>query len=563
MSNNEVFDHENVKESPRSGAEITGAVNADMNAAAAQTQMDKFHAKQGHGFAAEQANHLYDILTGNDAVIVGGDNAKDGADRLVNGQFIQTKYCHNAAASVDAGFAEGRYRYINPDGSLMQLEVPSDQYEKAVEEMAKRISNGEVPGLSDPADAKDLVRKGHFTYQQAKNIAKFGTIDSLTYDAVNGAVIATSAMGITAAITFAKSLWNGDDLSVAVENAAYTGLQMGGAAFLTSVISAQIARTSLSRALNAPAKAVVKAIGPKASATIANALRDGANIYGQAAMNNVAKLLRCNFITSAVMTVVLSAGDIRNAFRGRISGKQLFKNISTVAGGMAGGAGGYILGNIIAGPVGGFVVSVVGGAVGGKVTNTVIGQFIEDDAVMLVKIVEDAFCQLSSDYMLTQLEVDIVLGDLSRNLTPEKLLDMFASADRKAFADDLVCKQIERLMRGKARIYLPTEEQILAGAGKLIQDAETGTGMFSPEYTGVVDPVAIGRELTGQELNAHTANKAWYATVQMNVAQTQAEGRLMKMAADNKKAKEQLTSVHQERKEMKHEIDELLGGMQK
>lgn len=87
--------------------------------------------------------------------------------------------------------------------------------------------------------------------------------------------------------------------------------------------------------------------------------------------------------------------------------------------------------------------------------------------------------------------------------------------------------------------------------------------MFSPEYTRVVDPVAIGRELTGQELNAHTANKAWYATVQMNVAQTQAEGRLMKMAADNKKAKEQLTSVHQERKEMKHEIDELLGGMQK
>lgn len=46
-------------------------VNADMNAAAQQTQMDKFQAAQGHGYAAEQANNLYDILTGKDAKIVG------------------------------------------------------------------------------------------------------------------------------------------------------------------------------------------------------------------------------------------------------------------------------------------------------------------------------------------------------------------------------------------------------------------------------------------------------------------------------------------------------------
>ena len=80
----------------------SGAVNADMNAAAQQTQMDKFQAAQGHGYAAEQANNLYDILTGKDAKIVGGDNAKDGPDRMVNGVNIQTKYCHDAASSVQA-----------------------------------------------------------------------------------------------------------------------------------------------------------------------------------------------------------------------------------------------------------------------------------------------------------------------------------------------------------------------------------------------------------------------------------------------------------------------------
>ena len=48
---------------------------------------------QGHGFAAEQSNNRIDRLMGKDAQIIGGDNAKNGADRIVQGQQIQTKYC--------------------------------------------------------------------------------------------------------------------------------------------------------------------------------------------------------------------------------------------------------------------------------------------------------------------------------------------------------------------------------------------------------------------------------------------------------------------------------------
>lgn len=540
-----------------SGADYSGAINADMNAAAAQTQMDKFNASEGHGFAAEQANHLYDILTGNDATIVGGDNAKNGADRLVNGELIQTKYCQSATQSVAAGFKNGQYRYINPDGSLMQLEVPSDQYEQAVEAMSKRIARGEVPGLTDPAEAKHLVRKGHFTYQQAKNIAKFGTVDSLTYDAVQGAIVSTSAMGITAVITLAKSMWNGDDPSVAVENAAYAGLKSGGAAFMTTVISSQLARTGLNSALKAPTDAVVKAIGPKASASIANSLRSGANIYGIAAMNNVAKLLRCNFVTGTVMTVVLSAGDIRNAFRGRISGKQLFKNVATVAGGMAGGMGGYLLGSLAGGPVVGFVVSAIAGSIGGGATNKLIGTFVEDDAVALVKIIEDEFCRLSADYMLSALEVDIVLGDINRNLDPEKLMDMFASADQRTFAEEFVRGQIERQLRGRCRIYLPSDERMLQAMGMVIQNAADGTGMFATGYTNEVDPVAIGKQLTGREMDPHAAKKGLYAATQMNIAQSQAELQMGRMHKNCVETQEHLTAIYKDRETTKNELSQL------
>lgn len=552
----------------------SGAVNADMNAAAQQTQMDKFQAAQGHGFAAEQANNLYDILTGKDAKIVGGDNAKDGPDRMVNGVNIQTKYCHDAASSVQAAFENGQYRYVNADGSPMQLEVPADQYEKAVELMAKRIERGEVPGVTDPEQAKEIVRKGKFTYQQAVNITKFGTIESIAFDAVNGAIICTSAFGITAALTFAQHCWQGDPMDVAVEEAAYSGLQVGGAAFANSVITAQLMRTDLPKLLQGPTDVIVDLLGPKVSAILANALRDGANIYGAAAMKSLSKLLRCNFVTSTVMTFVLSASDIRNAFRGRISVKQLIKNIITVGGGIAGGivgaaaAGQAILGLATGGAstlVSGAVAAVggmAGGMAGSSGAHALVGQFVEDDAVEMTRLIEDAFCRQAQDYLLNQDELEIALDELNMKLTGEKLLDMYASPDHEAYAEQFVKEIVERTVQGRCRIYMPTEAQMIQGIGRVVKDAEHGTGIFQEKSGQRPDPVAVGRVLTGKEYAQRSARKGFYAARQMNTAQTQAENRLQKMADDERQYQQKITSIRQDRAGMKNELAELMGGIE-
>ena len=44
--------------------------------------VDRFVTPRGHGFAAEKMNDLYDKAHGHDAKVVGGDNAKNGADRI-------------------------------------------------------------------------------------------------------------------------------------------------------------------------------------------------------------------------------------------------------------------------------------------------------------------------------------------------------------------------------------------------------------------------------------------------------------------------------------------------
>ena len=300
----------------------------------------------GHGEMAEEANNLIDRFLGFDAEVLGRNNKKNGPDRSVNGALIQTKYYNSARGTLESAFDAntGQYRYIDTNNnSAMQLEVPRDQYDRVVEGFKKKIEQGKVPGVTDPAEAERLVRKGYLTYKQAVNVTKPGTIESLTYDAVNGTIIASSAFGVTAMITFATSMWNGEDFEDAIKIATYSGLKVGGTAFITSILAAQLSKAGLNSALVGSSEAIVAMMGPKASAVLINAFRVGSKpIYGAAAMKAAAKLLRSNTITAGITFVVLSSFDVANIFRGRISGKQLFKNMANTAATVGAGTGGWV-----------------------------------------------------------------------------------------------------------------------------------------------------------------------------------------------------------------------------
>lgn len=476
------------KNNIKGGATSAGVVYGNVSNASTIYGSDKFATPRGHGFAAEQANHLYDKIShgdffGQNKVQMVGEDIdpntgriiKDGADRVVNGTNIQTKYCKTGGKCISECFENGKFRYLNSDGTPMQVEVPSDKYDAAVQAMENRIKNGEVPGVTDPKDAKKIVRKGHFTYEQAKNIAKAGTVESITFDAVNGAIIATSAFGISTVMSFATSVWNGEDFDVAIKNATYTGLKVGGTTFITAVLASQLSKAGLNSALVSSSEAIVSIMGPKASAMLVNAFRSGTNIYGAAAMKSAAKLLRGNAITGAVSVVVLSSVDVVNIFRGRISGKQLFKNVAntaaTVAGGTAGWVGGAtagaaigsvipIIGTAVGGFVGGLLGSFAAGSASSKVSNAVLGAFIEDDAEEMVSIIEKVFQNLATDYLLNQKEAEAVVDSLKNELTGGTLKDMFASSDRKAFANRLLVKHIEKEVKKRKKIVMPSDEQM-------------------------------------------------------------------------------------------------------
>lgn len=95
-------------------------------------QWTKYHSpKGGHGFAAEDGNALWERLNGHKVEFVGIDNAKNGADLLVDGVPVQLKYCKDAYSTVEACFdQEGMFRY-----SGEEIMVPKDQYEEAIARM--------------------------------------------------------------------------------------------------------------------------------------------------------------------------------------------------------------------------------------------------------------------------------------------------------------------------------------------------------------------------------------------------------------------------------------------
>ena len=180
--------------------------------------------KGGHGFAAEYANNAIDKLRYpfKKVEMVGQGNELNGADRRVGNQLIQTKYYQDARQSVNAAFDSnnGMYKYKD-----MQLEVPREQYDRALEIFAEKIKQGKVEGVTNPNEAKNYIRKGHITHNEAKNIAQSEIVTSIKYDAIDGAINSLPGASISFVIVFAQAKWSGAETKDAALMAGKAGLR--------------------------------------------------------------------------------------------------------------------------------------------------------------------------------------------------------------------------------------------------------------------------------------------------------------------------------------------------
>ncbi len=472
------------------------AVGPQIAVALEQTQINHFHTKGGTGFAAEDANAFADAMAGHAVEYSGRDCSLNGADRIVDGIKIQTKYYESATQTMRAAFdSEGVYRYAG-----QRLEVPADQYEACLAKMRAKIADGKVPGISNPADAESIVQKGRVTYRQARNIARAGTIDGLKYDAKTHAVGAGLACGISFAINFAQLKWHGVNTGEALKDAALNGLGTGTMAFVSGIATSQVLRTRAAAIGRVMARDGMRSLhGTRAGKMVIEKIAAGSlgrALHGGAAINYVAKLARSNVVTSVVVTAVMSTPDLYRATVSKgISWKQFSKNLAVNASGVAGGAGGWfagvavgaaagsavpILGTAVGGIAGGIIGSLTGGALAGFGSKKALDKFIDDDGKALLPLINEQLFELAWDYMLSQKEYEVFVDLAGEKLTPAFLRDLHASTDRPALLQATFEPPCQNLVSGRDIVYLPDasalDVAVAEALDEVLKSAETEGG---------------------------------------------------------------------------------------
>lgn len=480
--------------------EILGLAHGNIRATKKLNDEKMFSTPRGHGYAAEHASDLVDKFKevdffGQQKVRLESETIdpntghiiKNGADRVVNGVQIQTKYCKSGSKCISECFENGRMKYtIDGNTKPMQIEVPSDKYEEAVAAMEVRIRKGEVPGVKDPAEARNIVRKGYFTYAQAKNIAKAGTVESLVYDSVNGVIIAAPAFGLTALLTFANSIWEGDTKEVALKKSVCAGLNVAGSTFAITVISSQISKSFLKGSVDAVSNKVVGIIGNKAARVIATSMNGGKSVTSAAAKKLLSQSVGKDIITGTVTVVVLSAKDISDIFRGRISRAQFYKNVTNVAAGVAGGFAGKVggavagaaigtaiapgVGTAIGGKVGAVVGTVAGGLVAGKTVGSINDQFIENDSERLLRIAEIAFSNLCRDYLVNTEEARAVADEMNEVFDEKELKEMYRSDNQMEYAYSVIEPIFETVVSRRKHILIPSDKDMVGSLKNVLEE---------------------------------------------------------------------------------------------
>lgn len=419
----------------------------------------------GHGFAAEDLNALHDINKGHQVDFSGRDNSKSGPDRIVDGVQIQTKYYQTPQGSVNSAFDPntGNYKYWDTStGKPQLLEVPSDQYDQCVKLMRGKITEGKVVDangnqITDPNEATNIVKKGNYTYIQAKNAARAGNFDSLKFDCQTGAVVAVSAFGISFVLNLGMMLFskdrNGFSFEEAVKLSFLEGLKSGTISLSAHVVTSQTLKTAIGRSMAAystlSAKGIVNCLweydaGKQLIQQVAHNIIQK-KVYGGAAKQVLVKFLRTNTVAQIPIFVVMAIPDTIDLLRGRISAPQFMKNLVVSGSSLVG----MTVGAVLAGKYGGNFAAIAGGIAGGSAFGwagkKIATLWRKDDSERMQKIIKIALIELSNDYLIqTEEEFDLCMQKIlaEKAINTGLLKSMYAAGKGKDGNDDFLRARI-------------------------------------------------------------------------------------------------------------------------
>jgi len=403
--------------------------------------------RQGHGYGAEYGNKTVDRILGKKVEGVqekeNGHHKLNGADKIVNGQKVQTKYCKSAADTYRAGFKDSSHDY---SGQLR--EVPRDQYDEIRKMLQKDIDDGKMNGIKPGTPAENFLKKGYFSYLQSRRIAAAGSIESVSVDLANGVITSMTSASISAIIIFASGIWQGKDVKEAAKDGIETAGRVIGKSAIIYTITMQVNRTNIwNYALNDTMANPINTVSEKVAGNIAESSLAKSSIGKKIHLDSIDS----QKLTNGVVTVAVVFGpDICKACMGKISVKQLAKNATAGAAGIAG----MVIGNAVTAgnPLGG----MVGGAVGGAVGKKVMDNFIEDDAVAMFRVMKEEFLNVVMSSYLSQEEFEEVarrtIWDKKVSKELQNMYKKSKKGEHRAYANSLIEEVVIDVLKNRKKI---------------------------------------------------------------------------------------------------------------
>lgn len=355
---------------------------------------------------------------------------------------IQTLYRNSGAECVQDCFDEktGRFKYLNADGSPMQLEVPSDKYFEAINVFKDKIRKYRVPATYNEKDAYKYIRRGKVTYRQALELCRGGNIKSLIEK--NGKISCSFPLGLSFLVTYNMRYIESGDKKDALNAALAAGMQIFGTSFMGHVLDSQMELPELRKQFIPVSTYLVQSLGYKTTQNIVNAIRSASGreiMSGVVATRQLTKVLQSNVVTSVLTFVIFSIPDTFDMFSQKISGAQYTKNMLSLLGTMATAGGGTLVASIGAAKIGaatgtvitpgiGTVIGIGGGLVGGVIGGTAVkvlgDKTREDDSVILSRMFNGIVLNLIYDYMLQEPEIDMLIDRLN-TIKPKAFKKLF------------------------------------------------------------------------------------------------------------------------------------------
>jgi hypothetical protein len=270
--------------------------------------------------------------------------------------------------------------------------------------MEESINKGMISGISDPGDAMDLVRKSLYTYTQTKNIVQGNSIAEVYYDEDHERVVSDYPYGLNVAISYALSIWEGDEAITALKKAAISGIKVNGIDFAAAVM-------------------------PEFSSEYE--LEDILNAYGE---SNHPKPFFTKYEIAEIIKSRIMNGRLQpnkpeeKGLLGKVKGIFSRKNARPRA-----GAHEWY-------------------------------HYISDEALeFMIKCIVKSYTQLSDDFMLNRDDCDWVLDKLCHMLTGRALRDIYINENRLMIIDEMIRPIIQPIVNGRTAITPPDREQLHQG----------------------------------------------------------------------------------------------------